>query len=137
MSDTLPTDSSGYELPPLVAVDLDGTLAEIRENEPYDPTRIGEPIMEMVMTVFNHLHAGNRVCIFTARVDPTRPGWEQAKQAIERWCFKHFNQVFPVTAIKSYEIRLFYDDKCAQIVKNTGKRIDGQDGSTDLELPQL
>ncbi len=135
MSDSTTFDW-GEGKPPMVAVDLDGTLAR-SSGGPHKPDEIGEPILEMVMTVFNHLHAGHRITIFTARANPTRPGWEDNVRAIQAWCYKHFSQVFPVTAIKSHEMVVFYDDRAIQIIRNTGKRIDGQDGSIDLEVNRL
>lgn len=113
----------------IVAFDLDGTLAQSIGNDYKDPAHIGPPIAPMVAALCKCLKAGYDVVIFTARVDPQRPEYAAAATAaIKRWCLRHIGREFPVTAIKSFQMVAFYDDKAIQIVPNTGKRVDGHDG---------
>jgi hypothetical protein len=109
-----------------IAVDLDGTLAE------YDGWRgetwIGRPIPLMLARVKAWLAAGKTVKIFTARVGRTDPDELAAVLgAVQRWCIEHVGQSLEVTATKDYSMIELWDDRCIQVVTNTGRRADGLD----------
>jgi len=118
-----------------IAVDLDGTLAR------YDGWRgedhIGEPIVPMVARVKDWLREGRDVRIFTARVDGGEvamamgnPAGERFRDVtrvrgfIEAWCEKHLGRVLPVTNRKDYGMIELWDDRCVQVIPNTGLRAD-------------
>lgn len=108
--------SRGY-----IAVDLDGTLAK------YDgwvgADYIGEPIPIMLERVKKWLSEGKDVRIFTARVSSNNPAKETSRRAIQEWCLKHIGVILPVTAEKDYGMIELWDDRCVQVIPNTGKTI--------------
>ena len=120
-------------MPGIIAVDLDGTLAEYDgwHGEGY----IGPPVPRMVRTVRGWLDAGREVVIFTARVSTvgrvspevpvelTAERAEAQRRAIEAWCLKHLGVVLPVTCEKSYEFEQIWDDRAVQVIPNTGYTI--------------
>jgi hypothetical protein len=99
-----------------IGVDLDGTLAH------YDgwkgPEHIGEPVPLMLARVKIWLSEGRDVRLFTARAT-------QAGQIppIQRWCMRHLGQVIGITYKKDFEMEVLWDDRCVQVVKNTGERV--------------
>lgn len=114
-----------------IAVDLDGTLAF------YDhwrgPEHIGDPIPAMVERVRRWLAEGNDVRIFTARVDGGtvalsmgNPDGAQCRDIaavashIEAWCQRHLGRVLPITCTKDYGMVELWDDRCVQVIPNTG-----------------
>jgi len=110
-----------------IGVDLDGTLAT------YDgwvsETHIGQPIMVMVNRVQAWRAQGYGVKIVTARV-ASRDPHELAvvRSAIERWCMEHIGEAIPTTCCKDYAMIELWDDRCVQVERNTGRRMDGLDG---------
>lgn len=103
-------------------MDLDGTLAY------YDgwkgPDHIGEPIPAMVEKVKEVLADGTNVRIFTARVCPEgRSSGEVAEQCalIRAWCEKHLGVALRVTNEKDFHMIELWDDRCRQVVANTGE----------------
>jgi hypothetical protein len=110
-----------------IAVDLDGTLAH------YDgwksPTHIGEPIPLMLERVKKWISEGRDVRIFTARVfeGGRISGAELAEviSAIQEWCTTHVGRTLPITCTKDYGMVELWDDRCVQVIPNTGKRADG------------
>lgn len=108
----------------VVAVDMDGTLAE------YDHWRgaehLGHPIPEMVLKVKQLLKENVPVIIFSARVNPSDANPEDAMSAtlayitITEWCKKVFGQVLPVTHEKSRHFTEIWDDRAKQVLPNTG-----------------
>jgi hypothetical protein len=117
-----------------IGVDLDGTLAF------YDhwrgPEHIGEPIAPMVERVKRWLSEGKDVRIFTARVDggtvalsmgnsdgdQCRNVLEVARH-IQLWCEKNLGQVLQITCRKDYGMIELWDDRCVQVIPNTGRTI--------------
>lgn len=106
-----------------IGVDLDGTLAE------YDgwkgPTHIGNPIPKMVNRVKRWLAEGHEVRIFTARVshDGTAERMIQAQEAmyaIRDWVMQHINAELAITCVKDYGMVELWDDRCVQVMANTG-----------------
>lgn len=101
-----------------VGFDLDGTLAK------YDVWRgvehIGEPVPRMVEKVKSLLAQGINVKIFTARVCRSDAVVEKT---IRDWCMKHIGCELEMTCVKDYDMIELYDDRCIQIVPNTGMTI--------------
>lgn len=123
------TTTSGW-----IGVDLDGTLAY------YDhwrgPEHIGDPIPRMLERVKDWLAAGRDVRIFTARVDGGtvaismgNSDGEQCRnvdaveQHIQQWCLKHVGRTLPITCKKDYGMIELWDDRCVQVIPNTGLTI--------------
>ena len=110
-----------------IGVGLDGTLAV------YDgwkgPGHIGAAVPSMVARVRRWLAEGKDVRIFTARVNPLGAGgtaeatW--ARHAIQQWCVEQFGKQLPLTYCKDFGMIELWDDRCVQVVPNTGKRADG------------
>lgn len=123
-----------------IAVDLDGTLAEYHGW--VNTFHIGPPIPAMLDRVKRWLSEGRDVRIFTARVDgggtASKMGVDpeivkkyEDREAITRmiqdWTEKHIGVRLPVTNAKDYGMIELWDDRCVQVIPNTGKRADGQD----------
>lgn len=108
-----------------IGVDLDGTLA--KGNGWQGMNHIGEPIRPMTDRVQAWLNEGQEVRIVTARValrDPIEI--LVITSAIELWCFNVFGQVLKITCSKDRDMLELWDDRCVQVEKNTGRRMDGQ-----------
>lgn len=108
-----------------IAVDLDGTLAHY--DGWVDIYHIGKPIAAMVDRVKLWLAAGHDVRIFTARVGPQPDVRDMSPTiaAIEAWCLEHLGKVLPITATKDLHMIELWDDRCVQLIPNTGQRVDG------------
>lgn len=120
-----------------IGVDLDGTLAY------YDgwkgPESIGDPIPRMVERVVRWIAEGKDVRIMTARVAPGKAGADASRAAIEEWLERHiypscpiwFNEPqqirIPITHEKDYCMVELWDDRCVQVIPNTGLRADGKE----------
>lgn len=110
-----------------IGVDLDGTLALY--TGPAGAEHIGEPIPLMVARVKDWLLSGTEVRIFTARVanpERTRMGAKEvvlARNAIEEWCLTHIGVILEVTCCKDFAMIELWDDRCVQVVPNTGKAL--------------
>jgi len=118
-----------------IGVDLDGVLAEYHGRTA--DGSIGAPVPRMVERVKAWLVEGKDVRIFTARVWPLETVWathdlyrEQALEAqrqfkrIQRWCQEHIGRALSVTCVKDYAMLELWDDRCRQVVPNTGRAID-------------
>ncbi len=126
-----------------IGVDLDGTLAE------YDGwqgvNHIGPPVPAMLQRVRDWLQAGVQVRIFTARVYPLAPAAclpgarvstsdpdprvasaATAVEYIQAWLQQHVGCELPLTCVKDYGMLELWDDRAIQVVRNTGRRADGQ-----------
>lgn len=113
-----------------IGVDLDGTLAH------YDGLKginhIGEPVPLMLRRVITWLAEGREVKVMTARVctginfdgSPRQP--QEARYHISKWCIKHLGQVLEVTHEKDFGMIELWDDRCVQVIPNTGERVDGK-----------
>jgi len=127
-----------------IGVDLDGTLAHYDTWNGIDD--IGEPIKPMCDRVRKWLAQGKTVKIFTARVhgigmkffdesekvsnkaDVRRYSYseqteEMIKGPIEEFCLKEFGMVLEITNTKDFGMIELWDDRCVQVVPNTGERI--------------
>jgi hypothetical protein len=111
--------SSGW-----IGVDLDGTLAE------YDGWKggnhIGAPVPSMVNRVKAWLREGKDVRIFTARVHQYNPAREESSAAIDVWSMEQFGLKLPQTAEKDFMMVELWDDRCKQVVLNTGISVEEQ-----------
>lgn len=109
-----------------IGVDLDGTLAH------YDGWKgiehIGEPISAMLDRVKAWHYAGKTVKIFTARVSCAEPERAEVIGHIFRWLETHGLPPMEVTCVKDFGMVELWDDRCVQIVMNTGRRADGAQG---------
>lgn len=114
-----------------IAVDLDGTLAHY--NGWINEEHIGEPVPLMADRVRAWLVEGKDVRIFTARADGGlvaiqmgNPEGEKFKdlsritRIIQDWTEKHFGVRLPVTNRKDYGMVELWDDRCMQVIPNTG-----------------
>lgn len=99
-----------------IGVDLDGTLAYAEEF--HGEEVIGPPIPAMVERVKNWLREGKTVKIFTARASSP-----EAVQEIKTWLQKAGLPDLDVTNVKDPTMETCYDDKCVQVVKNTGRLV--------------
>lgn len=114
-----------------IGVDLDGTLAEYTgwTGNPYE---IGHPIPKMVARVKKWLEEGKQVWIFTARTAPEGRTEDEAnhlekvRETIDAWTLKHIGVALPVTYKKNYSMIELWDDRCVQVIPNTGERADGK-----------
>ncbi len=109
-----------------VGVDLDGTLAK------YDQWRgelhIGEPIPLMVNRIKEWRKRGIEVRIFTARVstgagDRAESNLDAIRHSIEQWCLLHIGEKLSVTCCKDFGMIELWDDRCVQVMRNTGKTV--------------
>ncbi len=107
-----------------VGVDLDGTLAH------YDGWKgmehIGEPVPAMAERVKKLLAEGVTVKIFTARVcsGQSHHDYMAAYTAISDWCRKHLGCLLPITCEKDFSMVELYDDRCTQVIPNTGMSVE-------------
>jgi len=116
-----------------IGVDLDGTLAKY-EKWTGDPFSIGDPVPKMVERVKQWLREGQQVWIVTARVnfedrygsDASPAMQSQVRESIDKWCLLHIGVALPVTYKKNYSMIELWDDRCVQVIPNTGERADGQ-----------
>ena len=72
----------------------------------------------MLERVIDWLKAGRDVRIFTARAS-----LPEAVEAIEAWCMEHLRQKLPVTNVKDFAMIQLWDDRCVQVVPNTGQTL--------------
>lgn len=104
-----------------IAVDLDGTMAE------YDhwrgPEHIGKPIPLMIDRVKRWLAEGQEVRIFTARVSGSPAEVAEAYPHIASWSLEQFGEVLEITCKKDYGMIQHWDDRCVQVIPNTGRTI--------------
>lgn len=105
-----------------VGVDLDCTLAEWHGWKSY--TDIGNPIPKMVERVKAWRKEGIPVKIFTARIDcETEEQLVNTVYAIQLWCKKHLGEILPITDRKDYAMIELWDDRCVQVITNTGETL--------------
>ncbi len=97
---------------PWYGVDLDGTLAHY---DSYDPENIGEPVPLMMDRVREWITMGITVKIFTARACR-----EDHIPPVRAWLEKHGLGNLEITCKKDFGMILLYDDRCRQVVENTG-----------------
>lgn len=101
-----------------IGVDLDGTLAHYEEWRP--DGSIGEPIPLMMERVRGWLTEGKTVKIFTARAPV--PG---QLPIIQAWLERHGLPGLEVTNAKDLWMTELWDDRCVQVIRNTGLVVRG------------
>lgn len=123
-------DTHGQSGEPWVGFDLDGTLAE------YDQWRgfghIGKPVPKMVAMIKAYKARGVKVKILTARVaptsaDPAKEGGgtkEEVMKVISDWCEKNIGFVPEITHEKDFLMVEFFDDRCTQVIPNSGEIVE-------------
>lgn len=103
-----------------IGVDLDGTLAEYLG---WGDGSIGKPIHLMINRVKEWLASGQTVKIFTARAAP-QPDEVQRDRMIYEIRDWLENVGLPrdleITATKDFRMIELWDDRCIQVVPNTG-----------------
>lgn len=108
-----------------IGVDLDGTLAHY---EGWNGGEIGAPIPLMVERVKAWLAEGKSVRIVTARVSHDAAPQDRAEQRekIMQWCELHLGKRLTVTCEKDFGMLELWDDRCVQVIPNTGIPIGDQ-----------
>jgi hypothetical protein len=108
-----------------IGVDLDGTLAEYGHWQ--GEAHVGAPIPAMVARVTAWLAEGREVRIFTARVGCAADMLEAVETPIKAFCVAQFGVELPITNVKDFGMIELWDDRCVQVVPNTGERVDGKE----------
>ena len=112
-----PTPNRNIE--PWIGVDLDGTLAHYDKWE--GPHKIGKPIKKMAAKVNSWHKQGKIVKIITARVGNQPKRYvDYVTGKIHEWLELNGMPRLEVTATKDLGMVEMYDDRCVQIVPNTG-----------------
>ena len=108
-----------------IGVDLDGVIAEYHEWT----EEIGKPIPAMIMRIQRWLSEGKDVRVFTARIAPIGENSRdefyvhRTRKRIQDYCYKHIGQILPITNEKDCYMIELWDDRCVQMVPNTGRTI--------------
>jgi hypothetical protein len=105
---------------PWIGVDLDGTLALVDYERPYDYRHIGEPVPLMLKRVLEWKAQGKRVKIFTARVAGSIDIGDVV-HVIHQWCIKHGLGYLEITATKDGGMEWLWDDRAVGVIRNTGR----------------
>jgi hypothetical protein len=84
----------------------------------------------MVDRVKMWIAEGKEVRIFTARVSPqaielNNIDLARALQPIQMWLIQHLGHTLNVTHEKDMAMVQLWDDRCVQVIPNTGERADG------------
>lgn len=108
-----------------IGVDLDGTLAKYDGWKGSD--HIGDPVPLMVGRLRGWLKAGRTVKIFTARVSGPPEEADEAARVIRMWLHTHGLPQLEITCKKDYGMVELWDDRCVQVVPNTGIPIGGHE----------
>ncbi|MHA1832942.1 MAG: hypothetical protein ACTSV7_03045 [Candidatus Baldrarchaeia archaeon] len=102
-------------------VDLDGTLAHY---DGWNNGEIGKPIPKMLERIKKWIEDGQEVRIVTARVaDGDATAIDQVEDYLENIGIGGLE----VTATKDFEMIELWDDRCVQVIPNTGERVDGKE----------
>lgn len=100
-----------------VGVDFDGTLAYYEPGS-FRKGVLGEPVLPMLERVKRWIRRGQTVKIVTARAsDPAQVA------LIQDWCARWLGETLPVIRHKDSRMICLYDDRCRQVVHNTGELI--------------
>lgn len=124
-----------------IGVDLDGTLAFYDKWVAWNV--IGPPIQPMVERIKTWIAAGYEVRIFTARVAyaqdfcfvTNKPfSRDQIIEVIHAWLESVGLPKLACTAVKDFKMIELWDDRCVQVIPNTGKTIADEGSSTRVAL---
>jgi hypothetical protein len=127
-----------------IGVDFDGTLADYSQGW-QGAAVLGKPVLAMLERVKRWIGEGREVRIFTARVWPlndipvdlklsmhviaagSKRDYDAAiaAAAIRVWCQEHLGVVLHITNIKDLRMVELYDDRCVQVIANTGQLVGG------------
>ena len=109
---------------PWIGFDLDGTLAQWIEGSSIN--EIGEPIPLMIAKAMEYLNKGTKIKIVTARVnEPNDPVFVKVQtELINEWCIKNLGRVIEITSSKDFYMFYMYDDRCKQVITNTGQLLE-------------
>lgn len=99
-----------------IGVDLDGTLAHYDGWVAAD--HIGDPVPLMLRRVQGWIADGKTVKIFTARAARA-----EDIPPIKAWLKKWGLPDLEVTNAKDYGMIELYDDRCIQVIPNTGRLV--------------
>lgn len=99
-----------------IGVDLDGTLAQWDGWKGHE--HIGPPIPVMLERVKRWLKMDIEVRIFTARA--SRP---DHIPPVEKWLEQHGLSGLQVTNQKDYQMLQLWDDRCVQVIPNSGELV--------------
>ncbi len=110
------TASSGW-----IGVDLDGTLAHYGDWKGIE--HIGMPVPKMMERVRKWLSEGKKVKIFTARASRGEAGIKP----VRAWLKKAGLPELEVTNEKDFGMLELWDDRCRQVIPNTGRLAAGPD----------
>ncbi|WP_276200263.1 hypothetical protein [Chelatococcus sp. XZ-Ab1] len=106
-----------------IGVDLDGTLAH------YDGWKgiehIGAPVPAMLERVRAWIAGGKTVRIFTARVACAEPERSEVVRVIHDWLVQHGLPRLDITCVKDLGMVELWDDRCVQVIPNTGRPVGG------------
>jgi len=107
-----------------VGFDLDGTLAN--DGNWISGYHIGEPIKPMFDIMKEYIDQGIEVRIMTARVSSSDKEYtEKVTKIIQSFVEKNAGiKDIPVTCRKDFGMILLYDDRCRQVIPNTGKIVE-------------
>lgn len=97
-----------------IGVDLDGTLAEYHG---WCDGAIGKPVDKMMQRVKAWVADGREVRIFTARA-----ATPELVPQVEEWLAEHGIAGLAVTNVKDFGMIELWDDRCVQVIPNTGMR---------------
>ena len=100
-----------------IGVDLDGTLAFAEPWKGFE--HIGKPVPAMLKRVKIWLELGYRVKIVTARAENP----DEAVPPIQNWLKKNGLPQLEITNCKDMDMIELWDDRCVQVVPNTGNPI--------------
>ncbi|MFA5036426.1 MAG: hypothetical protein WC479_04550 [Candidatus Izemoplasmatales bacterium] len=111
-----------------IGVDLDGTLAEYHS---FDHTGgIGKAVPLMLDRVKVWLLEGKTVKIFTARAQ-----YPKQIPIIKKWLKDNRLPDLEITNVKDLEMIELWDDRCVQVVPNTGIAIYGSTHYVPTHIP--
>jgi hypothetical protein len=109
-----------YKSTPWIGVDLDGTLAHdlsgISGNKGLG--EIGSPIKPMLNRLLKWIAEGKTVKIFTARASSPKQ-----VALVKKWLMNHGLPDLEVTNVKDLRMIELWDDRCVQVMTNSGEPI--------------
>ena len=103
-----------------IGVDLDGTLAHFGEWKGID--HIGTPVPKMMDRVKKWLQEGKKVKIFTARACRGEAGIKPVREWLKAFGLPELE----ITNEKDFGMIDLWDDRCTQVIPNTGRRAGGE-----------
>lgn len=113
-----------------IGVDLDGTLAEYRGWK--GPKHIGKPIASMMARVKDWQGKGYTVKILTARASVP-----EFIPPIAKWLAKHGLEGMEITNSKDMDMIELWDDRCVQVIFNTGMPVRSHSFMAQPRVPVL